>query len=101
MDRATAWYPLSNRAHQLELDWRAASAPTNTSGQLSVWVDGKLTGLRTGIQNRAAALDEVRLGPSMDLVQGMAGTEYYDDFSSARTIKVFDHQNYFPIIGGK
>lgn len=83
-ETATAWYPVSNAAHAVEVAWQAATTTRSNDGALSLWVDGQLKGTRSGLANSSLRLEEVRLGPQ-SLVSGIAGTEYFDAFQSSRS----------------
>jgi len=74
----TAWSPLSDAPHTLELRWQAASA-----GVITLWLDGSLAQTRGSVANSQLRLEEVRLGPT-GIGSGFSGTEYYDGFASSR-----------------
>lgn len=80
----TAWLPISDAAHSLELDWRAASAAGAQDGGLTLWVDGTQQADLASIANSNWRIDRVRLGMVAALDSGTRGTIYLDAFESHR-----------------
>jgi N-acetylneuraminic acid mutarotase len=82
---STAWIPLTDAPHVLELDWRAASAAGANNGGLTLWSDGVERASLAGIDNDTRRIDRARLGPVAGLDAGTTGTYYLDAFESRRT----------------
>ena len=76
--------PSANSYHQIELDWRAASAVGANNGGLTLWIDGVLKGDLNGADNDTLRIDRVRLGGVAGIDAGTRGTYYFDEFSSRR-----------------
>ena len=76
--RAGAWVTISNRAHTIEISWRAAAR-----GGLTLIVDGRNRGTVAG-NTRLLRLDEVRLGASGGVAARVSGRFDIDRFSSSR-----------------
>ncbi len=85
----TNWHEFSNAAHLLELAWESGPAAA-----LGLSVDGTVLQRLTGLDTSNYLVDEVWLGPSSGLVDGMAGTEYFDQFNSTRGI----YNTYLPLV---
>lgn len=85
----TDWFEIANAPHLLGLDWESSAA-----GTLRLAVDGVTQRTLSGLDTRLYLVDEVRLGPSQGLTDGMSGTEYFDEFNAIRAI--FD--TYLPVI---
>jgi RHS repeat-associated protein len=75
----TSWYTISDAAHYIEWDWRAAS-----NGGLTLWIDGTQQQDVTGVDNSSRVMDRARLGPLSGLDSGTSGTYYIDSFESRR-----------------
>jgi FtsP/CotA-like multicopper oxidase with cupredoxin domain len=80
----TAWSPITDAPHRIEIAWRAATAPQVNDGSLSLYVDGALVQTLGGIDNDTHRVQQVRLGPSQGIDAGTHGTEFFDDFVSRR-----------------
>lgn len=81
---SSGWFTISNAAHALELDWRAASAPGANNGGVTFWIDGVQKADVTGIRNDSQRIDSIRLGAGSGIDNGTRGTYYFDDFNSTR-----------------
>jgi YD repeat-containing protein len=81
---STAWYPISNTWHFVEIDWMASTSTTAKNGYITLWIDGVQKENKTGIDNDTRRVDEVRLGPLSGIDSGTNGTEYFDAFESRR-----------------
>jgi PKD repeat protein len=82
---STAWYPITDVPHSIELDWQAATAAGANNGSLSLWIDGVSRQTLAGIDNDTRRVDEAWLGPLSGIDTGTRGTEYFDAFESRRT----------------
>jgi hypothetical protein len=80
----TLWFNISNAAHYIEIDWRAATAPGATDGGLTLWIDGIQRSNLTGISNDTRRIESVRLGAVAGIDFGTRGTTYIDAFQSNR-----------------
>jgi len=81
---STSWFPLSDAAHALELDWRAATAAGANNGGLTFWIDGVQQADITGVDNDTRRIDQVRLGATSGVDSGTRGTYFFDAFESRR-----------------
>ncbi|MBI5566435.1 MAG: S8 family serine peptidase [Chloroflexi bacterium] len=84
---ATNWYTISDASHAIEIEWQAASTASGTNGALSLWIDGTVKQTRSGVANGNYRVEEVRLG-AINVVSGIAGTEYFDGFVSTRNTTI-------------
>ncbi len=80
----TAWLPITDAAHSIELDWRAASAAGVKDGGLTLWIDGAQQADLTGVDNSSWRIDRIRMGAVAALDSGTRGTIYLDAFESRR-----------------
>ena len=81
---STAWFPLSDTLHPLELDWRAATAAGANNGGLTLWIDGLQQADLTGVDNDTQRMDRLRLGAISGMDATTLGTYYFDAFESRR-----------------
>jgi hypothetical protein len=81
---STAWFTLSDAPHLIELDWRAATAPGNNDGGLTLWLDGVQQASLSGVDNDTRRIDHVRLGAVNGIDPGTRGVYTFDQFESAR-----------------
>jgi hypothetical protein len=81
----TSWVNISNSAHYIEIDWRAATASGATDGGLTLWIDGVQLADITGIGNNTRRIESIRLGAVSGLDSGTRGTEFFDAFESRRS----------------
>ena len=75
------WQEIGNAGHRLDILWQSASATT-----VRLLVDKVQVQTLSGLNTMGYLLDEVWLGPSTGLVDGMTGVEYLDEFASIRAI---------------
>jgi FtsP/CotA-like multicopper oxidase with cupredoxin domain len=92
VDTFTNWYPIANAAQQLAIEWKSGADAT-----FGLSVDGALQEALSGLDTAAYQLEEVWLGPSGGLVDGMSGSEYLDSFVSMREASA-QHKIYLPMI---
>ncbi len=76
----TAWVTIADAPTALEMAWTSG-----TSTAFSLLVNGIAAATLPGLDTSAYRVDEVRLGPSGGLANGMSGTVYLDRFVSDRT----------------
>src|SRR5262249_27387827 len=81
---------ISDAAHMVELDWRAASAAGANNGSVTLWIDEVQKGTMSGIDNDQQRIDRVRLGAVSGLTAGTSGTFYLDAFISRRISYIGD-----------
>jgi len=89
LNDGTAWsqtnrFTISNGAHFIELDWRAATGAGANNGGLTLWIDGTLRSNLTGVDNDTRRIDRIRLGAVATIDAGTRGTCYFDAFESRR-----------------
>jgi FtsP/CotA-like multicopper oxidase with cupredoxin domain len=88
----TNWYHIANAAQQIGLAWHSAADAT-----FDLAIDGQVVETLSGLDTTASRLEEVRLGASSGMAAGMAGAEYLDSFTSARTLAP-SHVVFLPLI---
>lgn len=79
---ASAWTPLSDTAHQLEFDWRAATAAGTADGHAKLWVDEVLQGDLRNLENDTRRIEQVRLGAIGGMRAATQGSYFFDAFAS-------------------
>jgi hypothetical protein len=78
----TAWVPVTDGAHSVELSWHRSTSPDVAGGAFQIWVDGQsATGLN--LPNHDTAIDFVRLG-ALSVKAGASGVLFLDEFESRR-----------------
>jgi hypothetical protein len=80
----TAFIPLADAPHVIEVELRRASGPDTQDGAFQIWIDGLSREVLPGLDNNRAEVDFVRLG-ALNVKGGSAGTTYLDQFESRRT----------------
>jgi len=80
----TSWFTISDAAHAIELDWRAATAVGANNGGLTLWIDGTQQADLTGVDNDTRRVDSAKLGALSGIDTGTRGTYYFDAFESRR-----------------
>jgi uncharacterized protein YjiK len=75
----SAWFPISDATHALEIDWQAAA-----SGGLTFWIDGVQRVALSGIATSNYRIERIRLGAVNAIDTGTRGTTYFDAFESRR-----------------
>ena len=80
----SAWFPISDAPHPIEVDWRASTAAGANNGGLTLWIDGVQQANLTGVDNDTRRIDSVRLGAVAGIDTGTRGTYYFDAFESRR-----------------
>ena len=81
--RNTAFVPITDGPHWVELDWRRATGPDANDGTFGFWVDGVSVFSASDVDNSVSAVDFVRLG-ALSVKAGASGTLYWDEFESRR-----------------
>jgi hypothetical protein len=81
--RNTAFVPISDGPHWVELDWRRASGPDANDGRFEFWVDGVSVFSAGDVDDSVSSVDFVRLG-ALSVKAGASGTLYWDEFESRR-----------------
>lgn len=79
----TAWAPITDAPHALEINWSAATAAGANDGYVELYVDGNLMDAEWNLDNDTRRVDYVRLGP-LFIDTGTRGTYYFDAFESRR-----------------
>jgi uncharacterized protein YkwD len=82
----TAFVPITDAPHVIEIDWKRSSSPAASDGWLYLWIDGNAAGSNpvaalTGLDNNLSAVDFARLG-ALSVKSGASGTLYFDEFES-------------------
>ena len=75
----TGWYTIAEGWHAVAVSWSSAR-----SASASLRLDGVVAETLSRLDTSARRIETARLGPSGGLAAGMAGTEYFDAFSSSR-----------------
>jgi hypothetical protein len=81
---STGWNTITDAAHFVELDWRAATAAGANDGALTFWIDGAQVDEVTGIDNDTRTIDRFELGPVDAVDSGTRGAYYFDSFEARR-----------------
>lgn len=81
---SSAWFPLSNAPHQIELNWWAATAAGANDGALTLVLDGVQKANLLGVDNDTRRIDRVRLGAVAGIDAGSRGSYFFDAFTSRR-----------------
>jgi YD repeat-containing protein len=71
---STAWRPVSEGAHTVEIDWQAASGDGAGDGYVYLWVDGEPSAEAWGIDNDTRRVDLAQLGAVSGIDSGTRGT---------------------------
>ena len=79
----TAFFPITDGPHAIEIDWQKATAPGASDGRFEMWVDGTSVVTVTGLDNDERPVDFVRTG-AISVKAGASGTLYFDEFVSRR-----------------
>ena len=79
----TAFVPITDEPHAVEVAWRRSSGPDATDGWFEMWIDGESAGRLSGLDNGAGGVDFVRLG-ALSVKSGASGSMYFDQFDSRR-----------------
>ncbi len=80
----TSWKVIADQPTEIEIEWRAASAPGADDGSCTLWIDGVQHAELTGLDNEARLLETVKLGAVAGIDTGTSGTFYLDAFESWR-----------------
>jgi hypothetical protein len=79
----TAFVPITDEPHAVEVAWRRSSGPDANDGWFEMWIDGESAGRLSGLDNGAGGVDFVRLG-ALSVKSGASGSMYFDQFESRR-----------------
>jgi hypothetical protein len=79
----TAFVPITDAPHLIQIDWTRGSAPGANDGTLVFSIDGVVIDTLAELDNDARGIDFVRLG-AMSVKAGASGTIFFDEFSSWR-----------------
>ena len=82
---SSSWFTISDAAHTLEVDWKAATAAGANNGYLTFWIDGTQQANLTGVDNDTRRIESVRLGLVNGVPSGLNATFYFDGFESRRS----------------
>jgi hypothetical protein len=80
----SSWVTISDAAHIVEFEWRAATAAGANNGVLNFWVDGVQQAAFATVDNDTRRLDRVRLGAVANIDTGTRGVTFFDAFESRR-----------------
>ncbi len=78
----SSWFTITDAAHSIEIDWRAATASGAKDGSLTLWVDGSQQAAVTQVDNDTRRIDRVRLGTVAGVDGKTRGSYYFDAFES-------------------
>jgi hypothetical protein len=79
----TAFVPITDAPHYLEIHWRKSSSPTANDGVCQLFVDGQSVGNLTNLDNNLSSVDFVRLG-ALSVKAGAMGVMFWDEYWSRR-----------------
>ena len=80
----TAFFPIADGPHFVELDWRRSSGPVANDGSFQMWLDGVSVATLSNLDNSVSSVDFVRLG-ALSVKTAASGTLYWDEFESRRS----------------
>jgi PKD repeat protein len=82
---ASAWQPISDEGHFVEIDWQAASGAGANDGQYTLWIDGEERSSMSGLDNDTQRVERIRLGALWGIDSATTnGTYFFDAFQSQR-----------------
>jgi hypothetical protein len=89
LDDAGTWLysnfaTITNDAHMVEFDWKAATGTGLNNGTLSWWIDETAKSGIGGMDSDTRRVDRVRLGAVAGMDVGTSGTIFFDAFRSRR-----------------
>ena len=76
------WIPISDAPHEIEIEWRGASAPGSNNGYLILRVDQVQRFSTPNMDNDTLRVDSLQIGPLFGIGSGTLGTYYIDRFES-------------------
>jgi hypothetical protein len=79
----TAFVPITDAPHAIEIDWRRATTPDANDGSCSLYLDGALAGTLGALDNNRSSVDFVRLG-ALSVKGGAHGALFWDEYHSRR-----------------
>ena len=82
--QSTAFVPISDAPHFIEMEWWAATSTGANNGGTNLWIDDVLRGSVTSVDNDTRRIDSARLGAVAGIKAGTLGTYYLDAFESRR-----------------
>ncbi len=85
----TPWHEFDNAPHRLGVWWESGPA-----SPVRLMVDDLPVQGLDGLNTSDFLVDEIWLGPSAGLQDGMSGVEYYDEFASIRGVYII----YMPLV---
>ena len=88
----TNWYHIANAAQRIGLAWHSGADAT-----FDLLIDGQVVETLSGLDTTASRLEEIRLGASSGMADGMTGIEYLDSFTSTRAMAP-SHVVFLPVI---
>jgi hypothetical protein len=80
----TSWFSITDAAHAIELDWRAAASPGANNGGVTLWIDGAQTASIISMDSDTRVIDFARLGAITGVDTGTRGITFFDAFESRR-----------------
>ena len=78
----TAIGGMTDAEHSIRLDWQATENSTINNGSLSLWVDGELMDVKSGVDNDTHELDYFMAGAVGGVDASTSGTFYMDSFET-------------------
>ena len=79
----TGFFPITDGAHYVEVDWRRSTGPDAQDGVFEMWIDGGSVSTLSGLDNSVSAVDFVRMG-ALSVKGGAGGTLLWDELESRR-----------------
>ena len=82
----TAWYPLSNAPHTIEVDWHAATGAGNNDGNAALYLDDALLAMLMSLDNDTIYVDTFKIGFTSRLDgKPISGIFYLDDIATSNS----------------
>jgi len=81
---STDWIKITDKAHLVEVEWKASESHAKKNGQLKFYIGNVLKASLSGINNDTWLIDRARLGAVAGIDSGTLGQYYLDAFASYR-----------------
>jgi RHS repeat-associated protein len=81
---ATDWMPITDEPHAIEVEWQTASNSESGNGYYALWLDGVERARVENLSNYTKRIDSARMGVMSLSTSSIAGTIFFDDFTSDR-----------------
>src|SRR5690606_3188007 len=73
---------ITNDWHAIEIEWKAATAPSANNGYIKLWINDVLVDEISNIDNDTHSIDAIDIGLVSDVNPSTTGSVYFDEFAS-------------------